>query len=81
MKITNIQTKRLTLPDDNVDRSGRGPGWAETAEVANPMSRYPHVASQRTFVAFYAICNCLLSFGKWSHQGFLYTAKIILRFR
>ncbi len=43
MKIVEIRAMRLTLPESTVDRSGRRPSWAETAEVANPMSRYPHV--------------------------------------
>ncbi len=47
MKIVDIKAMRLTLPDDGIDRSGRGPSWWETAEVANPMSRYPHVKRMR----------------------------------
>ena len=47
MKIVDIKAMRLTLPSDGIDRSGRGPSWWETAEVANPMSRYPHVKRMR----------------------------------
>jgi L-rhamnonate dehydratase len=48
MKIVDIKAMHLTLPDDGIDRSGRGPSWWETAEVANPMSRYPHVKRLRS---------------------------------
>ncbi len=47
MKIVDIKAMRLTLPEDGIDRSGRRPSWWETAEVANPMSRYPHVKRMR----------------------------------
>ena len=47
MKIVDIKAMRMTLPDDGIDRSGHRPSWWETAEVANPMSRYPHVKRMR----------------------------------
>lgn len=48
MKIVDIQAVRLTLPEDGVDLSGRRPSWYEDDEVANPMSRYPHVKRRRS---------------------------------
>ena len=47
MKIASIQTVRLNLPAQITVPEGRRPSWAEHAEVANPMSRYPHVKRQR----------------------------------
>ncbi|MBE2238471.1 MAG: L-rhamnonate dehydratase [Caldilineaceae bacterium] len=46
MKITSIQTVRLHLPPQSAPEGSRR-SWAEHAEVANPMSRYPHVKRQR----------------------------------
>ena len=48
MKITNIEAVRLNLPTPQSQPEGRGPSWAETDEVANPMSRYPHVKRRRS---------------------------------
>ena len=48
MKIVDIQAVRLTRPEDGIDRSGRRPSWYEDDEVANPMSRYPHVKRRRS---------------------------------
>lgn len=47
MKITAIQAMRLTLPPREEHPSKRRASWWETAEVANPMSRYPHVKALR----------------------------------
>jgi L-rhamnonate dehydratase len=48
MKITEIRAVRLTVPPrqwgDRVQRRS----WAETAEVANPMSGYPEVKAHRS---------------------------------
>jgi L-rhamnonate dehydratase len=47
MKITDIRAVRLTVPPRQQSDQARRPGWAETAEVANPMSRYPDVKAHR----------------------------------
>jgi L-rhamnonate dehydratase len=46
VKITNIQAMRLKMPKREAPK-GRRPSWWESAEVANPMSRYPHVKRMR----------------------------------
>ena len=47
MKIVDIQVFRLNRPE-TLTLEGRRPSWAEEAEVANPMSRYPHVKRRRS---------------------------------
>ncbi len=46
MKIARIEAVRVKFPPYEQPQ-GRRPSWAEEAEVANPMSRYPHVKRQR----------------------------------
>ncbi len=55
MKITKIETMRLIVPQEVIQRrdeimraKARRPGWAVDAEVANPMSRYPKVKRHRS---------------------------------
>lgn len=48
MKITEIQTMRLTVPPRPATTPARREGWAGDAEVANPMSRYPKVKRHRS---------------------------------
>jgi len=48
MKITSIRAMRLTTPDRPSARAPRRASWAEKAEVANPMSRYPAVKAHRS---------------------------------
>ena len=47
MKITNIQAMRLHLPDPGPAPTARRAAWWDSAEVANPMSRYPQVKAHR----------------------------------
>lgn len=47
MKITEIRAMRLTVPPREATTAPRRPAWAEDAEVANPMSRYPRVKRHR----------------------------------
>jgi len=48
MKITAIETMRLNAPTRAATTPARRPGWAQQAEVANPMSRYPKVKRHRS---------------------------------
>ncbi|HEY8695646.1 MAG TPA: enolase C-terminal domain-like protein, partial [Chloroflexota bacterium] len=48
MKITAIETLRLNAPIRAATTAARRPGWAQQAEVANPMSRYPKVKRHRS---------------------------------
>ena len=42
MKIKEIRAFKIKLPEDNLSNSNeKRPSWTETAEVANPLSRYP----------------------------------------
>jgi L-rhamnonate dehydratase len=47
VKITAIEAMRLTVPPRNEHPAKRRASWSESAEVANPMSRYPHVKALR----------------------------------
>jgi L-rhamnonate dehydratase len=47
MKITDISLVQLDLPSRQAKTSPRRPSWADSAEVANPMSRYPKVKRHR----------------------------------
>lgn len=47
MKITEICAMRLTTPPHEFKTKPRRHSWAEDAEVANPMSRYPKVKRHR----------------------------------
>ena len=46
MKIISVEAVRVNLPATS-PLEGSRPSWAEHAEVANPMSRYPHVKRRR----------------------------------
>ncbi len=46
MKIVSVEAVRVNLPATSPPEGSR-PSWAEHAEVANPMSRYPHVKRRR----------------------------------
>lgn len=41
MKIRDIRAVRLQLPSVTPESQPRRPSWAQEAEVANPMFRYP----------------------------------------
>lgn len=47
MKIARIEAVRLTTPPHELTTKPRRASWAGTAEVANPMSRYPAVKAHR----------------------------------
>ena len=47
MNIAKIETKRLNPPKHETKTPQRRASWWETDEVANPMSRYPHVKPMR----------------------------------
>jgi L-rhamnonate dehydratase len=47
MKITEIRAMRFQTPPHQATTQPRRPSWAEDAEVANPMSRYPKVKRHR----------------------------------
>ncbi len=47
MKITEISVVQVSLPESKPETRPRRPSWAEEAEVANPMSRYPEVKRHR----------------------------------
>ena len=48
MKITDIRAMRLTPSARQATTAPRRPSWAQTDEVANPMSRYPKVKPHRS---------------------------------
>lgn len=47
MKIVDIRALRLNVPPHEATTPARRPAWAQDAEVANPMSRYPRVKRHR----------------------------------
>lgn len=47
MKITSVRAMRLHSPPRQTRTTPLHPSWAEEAEVANPMSRYPKVKRHR----------------------------------
>ena len=48
MNISDIRVMRLNAPRHEPKTLPRRPSWGETAEVANPMSRYPKVKRHRS---------------------------------
>ena len=48
MKITSIRAVQVNLPRRAPSQKARRPAWQQTAEVATPMSRYPHVKRHRS---------------------------------
>jgi L-rhamnonate dehydratase len=48
MKITEVRAMRLNMPPTERLTSPRKEGWWQTAEVANPMSRYPQYKRHRS---------------------------------
>lgn len=48
MKIVEIRAMRLTMPRQEPTTPARRRSWAEEAEVANPMSRFPKVKRHRS---------------------------------
>ncbi len=48
MKITDIRAMRLNVPPPETKTLSRRESWAQEAEVANPMSRYPKVKAHRS---------------------------------
>jgi L-rhamnonate dehydratase len=48
VKIVKIEAMRLVVPPREIRTPQRRVSWWETAEVANPMSRYPHVKALRS---------------------------------
>src|SRR3954465_2107088 len=69
MKITDIRAVRLKQPERPVKTPARRPSWAQEAEVANPMSRFPKVKRNRslwlpkTWEEVY--CKVTLEDGTW----------------
>ena len=47
MKIKSIEFVKANIPQPEMRTKPRRPGWATTAEVANPMSRYAKVKAHR----------------------------------
>ena len=47
MKITSVQAVRANLPEAKAITKAQRVGWYEDAEVANPMSRFPHLKRHR----------------------------------
>ncbi|MDQ3541423.1 MAG: hypothetical protein M3440_12115, partial [Chloroflexota bacterium] len=47
MKISQIEAVRLDPPAHELTTPARRRPWSETAEVANPMSRFPEVKAHR----------------------------------
>ena len=48
MKIKSIEFVQVNIPQPEMKTKPRRPGWATTAEVANPMSRYAKVKRHRS---------------------------------
>lgn len=48
LKIVDIQAMRLVAPPHAYSTAPRRSPWSESAEVANPMSRYPRVKAHRS---------------------------------
>jgi hypothetical protein len=48
MKIKSIRVVRVNFPPRALKTPTRRESWSSHAEVANPMSRYPHVKRQRS---------------------------------
>ena len=48
MKIKSIETVKVNLPPRQYSVDSRRVSWNTSAEVANPMSRYPHVKRHRS---------------------------------
>ena len=68
MKITDIRAMRLTPPARQGPTAPRRPSWAQTYEVANPMSRYPRVKPHRGLwlPSWEAVwCKVTLEDGTW----------------
>src|SRR5687768_3690896 len=47
MKISSLQAVRVNFPEAKAVTRAQRIGWYEDAEVANPMSRYPHLKRHR----------------------------------
>lgn len=47
MKITSIEAVRMVVPPHELKTAARRPSWWQSAEVANPMSRYPRYKAHR----------------------------------
>lgn len=68
MKITNIEAVRLNMPRPEPKTQPRRESWGATAEVANPMSRFPKVKRHRSLwtPAWEAVwCKVTLEDGTW----------------
>jgi L-rhamnonate dehydratase len=48
MKIKNVEAVRVKFPVKEPKSKARRESWGTTAEVANPMSRYPHIKHHRS---------------------------------
>ena len=48
MKIKEIRVVRVNFPERKLKTAARREGWGATDEVANPMSRYPHIKRHRS---------------------------------
>jgi L-rhamnonate dehydratase len=68
MKIINIQAVRLNIPRPEPKTKPRRESWGATAEVANPMSRFPKVKRHRSLwtPAWESVwCQVTLEDGTW----------------
>ncbi len=68
MKITDIRAMRLTVPPHELRTPARRDSWWKTAEVANPMSRYPKVKAHRDlWLPKWEACWCKVTLedGTW----------------
>jgi len=72
-KIQNIQAVRINLPKRDYSVQPRRDPWSVTDEVANPMSRYPHVKRHRDLwnnAAWERVyCKVTLEDGTWGIGG------------
>ncbi|RPJ50397.1 MAG: hypothetical protein EHM21_05070, partial [Chloroflexi bacterium] len=48
MKIKEIRVVKVDFPQRELTTPARRESWGSQAEVANPMSRYPHVKRHRS---------------------------------
>lgn len=68
MKIIDIRAMRLTVPPHEFKTPARRDSWWKTAEVANPMSRYPKVKAHRNlWLPKWEACWCKVTLedGTW----------------
>ena len=80
MKIASISVVQVAMPRREPKTRARRPSWAEHAEVANPMSRYPRVKRHRSLWLpgwEGAWCKVTAEDGTWG-LGPLWPARVLL---